>query len=217
MQRDSYYLVDLVFCFDNSLSSRILLREFQELSKQFTEDFCSRMMETDRLPKTTRVRALSVGKENDNTIFTETPFFHLPKGWQAMDKFLDEIRLKSFSTALEPIDELWLIAKAILSNWNTDTTVLKKRQIIYYFKGYSSNQEPSEHFDSFLDILTDLWYKDLVMDNSGKRMIIIAPDSVPFSKISNEWEDVIHYPIQEHFSLNEDFYNLIINSSVRSV
>jgi len=66
--------------------------------------------------------------------------------------------------------------------------------------------------------LTDWWTgQDTYVSQTAQRLIIYAPDSKPWSDISNDWDNSIHYASQAGMGLKELDYETILSAIVKSV
>lgn len=200
------YLVDIVFCFGGSMRSNGMLLRFQNIAKDFPADFNKKMQSLGKNTLITRAKVFSVKNENDQTIFLKSPFYDLEKRWGAINTLIDEIKVSSSVHESKPIDELWLIAKALLSEWNEVKDVNKKRQIILYFKDNTSNEHnlETENIRLLLEYACKFWDDSQVIDQIAKRMLLFAPDTIFFSKILDELENTIHYPLELGLPMTQD-------------
>ncbi len=55
------------------------------------------------------------------------------------------------------------------------------------------------------------------MDNSAKRLVLFAPDTRPWSDISEEWNLVMHFPSTAGQGLKEFEMDEIINTIANSL
>lgn len=220
------YNVDMVFCIDTTGSMGGLLETVKNNALNFYDDVTKKMAEKGKIINKLRIRVISFRDylaDHENAMLV-TDFFNLPM--QNMD-FEKCIRgLNAFGGGDEPEDGLEALAYAIRSKW--DTEGMRKRQVIVVWTdasthelgfGSSDPNYPSNMAKNFEELTQ--WWGDVqntgYMNQSGKRLLLFAPEAKYWSTITNNWNQVIHFPSRAGRGLEEVDYDLILNTIANSI
>jgi len=195
------YNVDMVFCIDATGSMRHVIDFVKKNALSLYQDIADAMAKKHKVISQMRVRVIAFRDylaDGEDAMMT-SDFFVLPEqAWQFSD-CVNGIVAKGGGDI--PEDGLEALGYAIRSEWTRQG--VKKRHIIvmwsdapthalghcaaapWYPEGMAANFEE----------LT-LWWEDEqlggIMDENAKRLLIFAPDAPEWSRISQEWAQVIH-------------------------
>lgn len=215
------YNVDLVFCIDATASMDNIINIVKRNAINFYNDLIAAMDKKHKVINCMRIRLIAfrdyiADKEN---AMLSTRFFKLPEESEYLKKMVSSI--VAFGGGDEPEDGLEALAYAMRSDWNKEG--MKRRQVIVVWSdaathplGYGSSVEnyPPQMAKNFNE-LTAWWGTQQspgYMDYHAKRLILFTPDEEGWSTISDNWENVIHYPSEAGNGLNEVSYEQIIDS-----
>lgn len=221
------YTVDMVFCIDGTGSMEDtsgaqdkIINMVKQNAINFYGDFNEVMSRKSKQVRQLRVRVvvfrdyLADGK---NAMMV-TDFFLLPQQSKEFEACIKSIHADGGGDI--PEDGLEALAYAIKSKWDTESA--KRRQVIVVWTdagthdiGYGSRSEfyPKGMPKSFSE-LND-WWDD--MNSNVKRLILFAPDENGWSYISQNWENVVHFPSAAGNGLAEKSYKEILNAIANSV
>ena len=153
-----------------------------------------------------------------------TDFFHLPEQNEEFEKCVRGLQPSGGGD--EPEDGLEALAYAIKSKWNTEG--VRNRQIIVVWTDASTHElgfgkadpnYPNGMAKDF-DTLTEWWgdaQNSGFMNQSAKRLLLFAPDAKYWSTISDNWDQVIHFPSKAGKGLAEVDYETILNTIYNSI
>lgn len=208
------YNVDIVFCIDVTGSMVPLLEMVRDAALAFHQSLQGIMRDKGKTVTTLRVRVVAFRdfKDDPTDALEETGFFTLPMQLASFQAFLH--RLRTGGGGDEPESGLEALAVAIDSPWNQAPGL--RRQIIVLFtdaaahplgdpKSISSPGYPPM-VPLSLEELGDKWmgiHATAPMDNRGKRLILFAPNTSPWSDIAAEWDNTIFYPSRAGEGLSE--------------
>lgn len=220
------YTVDMVFCIDCTGSMDNTLEMVKNNALTLYQDISNSMAQKGKYIDCLRVRVVAfrdyvADKEKAMMV---TNFFKLPE--QATD-FENCVRsLYAHGGGDEPEDGLEALAYAIKSNWNTEG--MKKRQVIVVWTDASTHplgygmKMPNypNGMARNMQELTAWWgdkQNDGFVDQKAKRLLLFAPDKPGWSDVSNNWDNVIHFPSQAGEGLKEFEYSQIIATIANSI
>ncbi|MBE6681251.1 MAG: VWA domain-containing protein [Ruminococcaceae bacterium] len=215
------YNVDMVFCIDCTGSMDNIIDIVKNNALNFYQDVTNVMEQKHKHISQLRVRVvafrdyLADGKD----AMRVTDFFKLP---EQADEFEKCVRsLKAEGGGDDPEDGLEALAYAIKSNW--DTEGLKKRQVVVVWTdaathplGYGAS---SEYYPKGMakDIaeLSQWWggaQQVGFVDNNAKRLLLFAPNEPFWNVISQNWDNVLHFPSTAGDGLSDLEYGQIIDT-----
>lgn len=223
------YDVDLVFCIDATGSMKGALNMVKSNALRFHGDLQRRMEEKSKMLNSLRIRIVAFRDylhDKENAMLT-TDFFRLPEDNAMFERAVKSI--EPFGGGDDPEDGLEALAYAIRSKWNRDGST-KKRQIIVVWTdapthglgyGAAAPNYPNGMPRSFEE-LSNWWAQEpeaqgAHMDYQAERLVLFAPDEPYWKTISDNWENVVHFPSIAGGGCGELDYNEIMETIVNSV
>jgi len=220
------YNVDMVFCIDCTGSMGNIIEMVKKNALNFYEDVTAVMEKKNKHISQLRVRVVAFRDyiaDKDKAMMV-TDFFKLP---QEADEFEKCVRsLKAEGGGDDPEDGIEALAYAIKSKW--DTEGMKKRQVIVVWtdapthhlgygkdSGYYPNGMPND-----IKELSSWWggvQQTGFVDNNAKRLLLFAPDAADWNVISQNWDNVLHFPSEAGKGLVDLEYEEIINTISNSI
>lgn len=222
------YNVDLVFCIDATGSMDGLLEKVKQGAISFYDDFKKVMTEKGKHVNTLRIRIIAFRDyvaDSASDAMLSTDFFVLP---DQRVEFINTIKsIETFGGGDESEDGLEAIGFAMRSDWNTEPGT-KKRHIIVVWTdasthdiGYGSSVKgyPTKMAKSFSE-LTQWWgdkQNNGYMEYNSKRLLLFAPNQPGWSTISDNWDNVVHFPSEAGNGLDEFSYQEILDVIANTV
>lgn len=194
--------LDMVLCIDRACPTCIAF--LQKHFKNFYRDITEILRKKNRQFKHFRIRIVAFHKYgcDDHPMLT-TNFFDLPKDEQLFVGLLSGIDAYGIPY---PSDGLEGLAYAIKSDWADygENSVDKKQLIIILSSnptnplgyGKSAPTYPRGMAKDF-DELTNWWNDNSIINGRAKRLLLFAPDNTEWHKISSEWNNVFHCPVEK--------------------
>jgi len=157
----------------------------------------------------------------------ESDFFLMPEDNNEFQMFVDNLVANGGGD--EPESGLEALSLAIMGEWNNETHSNRKRHIIVLFTDASAHKLDSpqrltekkypheKNIPMSFEDLTSKWENGCSMSKSGKRLVIFAPDTYPWSEISTEWPQTVFFPSCAGDGLTEVDLDLIIKCIVNAV
>ncbi|CAM1342391.1 vWA domain-containing protein [Tenacibaculum amylolyticum] len=220
------YNVDLVMCIDCTASMSGILNTVKENALKFHSDLLNALDEKGKEISQLRIRVLAFRDYYyDGDMAMETlDFVTLPDQEHVFSEFINN--LEPMGGGDEPENGLEALSLAIKSNWGKDGD--RRREIVIVWTDASAHSlekntgsKPSNYPSDIpenMDELYDLWDgQKTPMNASAKRLLIYAPDSYPWSDLSNDWESTMHFPSRAGTGLDEVSYEQILNAISNSV
>ena len=216
------YTVDMVFCIDvtGSMedftnSQKRIINIVKENALSFYDDFSKMMDSKSKHIRQLRIRVVAFRDymaDGENAMLV-TDFFNLPQQTAEFEACINGITASGGGDI--PEDGLEALAYAIRSDWTTEGT--KKRQVIVVWTDAGTHElgfgKSSLHYPkglpSSMAQLSEWW--DEYMHPNYKRLVIFAPDEPGWSYISQNWDNVIHFPSIAGNGLAERSYLDILN------
>ncbi len=220
------YFADIVFCIDATGSMGKVIGLVKRNALSFQQDLANAMKAKGKTIQQLRIRIIAFRDyiaDGENAMMA-TDFFLLP----------DEV--ETFSTCVNgidasgggdiPEDGLEALAFAIRSKWTKEAA--KKRHVIVVWTdagvhelGYGSKMGnyPDSMAKNFEE-LTNWWGDEQLsgyMDPSAKRLLLFAPYTSYWKTISDNWDNVMHYPSVAGEGLKEIEYKQIIDAISNSI
>ena len=195
------YHVDMVFCIDATGSMRHVIDFVKQNALNLNKDIVNAMEKKHKVISQMRVRVIAfrdyVADGEDAMLASD--FFVLPEQAELFLEYVNGIAAKGGGDI--PEDGMEALGYAIRSKWTREG--IKKRHIIVMWSdapthpiGYGKiapwyPEGMAKDFDEL-----SLWWEDEQlggsMDENAKRLLIFAPDAPEWSRISQEWAQVIH-------------------------
>lgn len=223
------YNVDLVFCVDATASMGGLLDMVKKNALCFHRDLADSMARKKKSIHQLRIRIVAFRdyKFDGKDAMMTTDFFTMP---QETDLFERAVRgIEALGGGDDPEDGLEAMAYAIRSRWSEGGAGIKRRQVIVVWTdapthalGFGSVEKtyPREYMAKDFNELTSWWgdaSDDGFMDNNAKRLLLYAPDLPFWNMISENWDNVLHFPSEAGQGLNEVDYSEIIDTISNSI
>lgn len=221
------YAVDMVFCIDatgsmedTSGSQQKIINMVKQNAINFYSDLTTSMTAKGKSVRQLRVRIVAFRDylaDGDKAMLV-TDFFLLPQQTAEFEACVNSIHADGGGDI--PEDGLEALAYAIKSNWTTDAA--KKRHVIVVWTdagthelghGRRSKYYPNGMPQTFSE-LND-WWDD--MNENSKRLIMFAPNGAHWDYISQNWDNVVHYPSAAGNGLAETSYKEILGAIANSV
>lgn len=220
------YNIDLVLCIDSTASMVPVIDMVKDNALHFFEDVMAAMAAETKIINKLRVRVVSFRDylaDGDDAMM-ETDFFVLPDQVEEFSNTINSIVAEGGGD--EPEDGLEALGYAIRSPW--DTEGIKKRQVIVVWTdasthnlGYGAEAPnyPKNMAKDFNELTS--WWGNAQLNGyvgfSEKRLLLFAPDAPYWNTISDNWENVIHFPSLAGEGLNDYDYSTIIDAIANSI
>jgi len=217
------YNVDMVFCIDCTMSMDNILDLVKNNALNFYRDVTEVMDKKHKHITQLRVRVIAFRDylADGNQAMMVTDFFNLPQEAEEFSRCVNSIYADGGGD--DPEDGLEALAYAIKSKW--DTEGMKRRQVIVVWTdeathhlgyGSSSSYYPSGMARDLRE-LTDWWSGGQFIDNNAKRLLLFAPNAPDWNIISQNWDNVLHFPSEAGNGLQELEYEEIIDTISNSI
>jgi len=226
------YPVDIVLCIDatGSMENRNLLDHVKSGAINFYDDLCAVMERKSKHVSQIRVRAIAfrdylASMDDGLAPMQVTPFYRLPEESAAFSSAIESI--EAIGGGDDPEDGLEALGYAMNSPW--DMSSGKHRHVIVLWSdeephelgfGSSCPSYPKKMAKSFIE-LGDWWgTKDdpgKMPDQSGKRLVLYAPDRGYWSRISANWDCVVHVPSTAGSGMGDEVYQRLLSLIANSI
>ena len=221
------YNVDMVFCIDCTGSMDNIIDIVKTNALNFYKDVTNVMESKNKNITQLRVRVVAFRDyiADGPEAMLVTDFFRLPEESEAFERCVRSLEAKGGGD--DPEDGLEALAYAIKSKWDTDA--MKKRQVIVVWTdaathtlgfGASSSYYPNGMAKDLRE-LTQWWsggsQQNGFVDNNAKRLLLFAPDVPDWNIISQNWDNVLHFPSEAGNGLENLEYEEIINVISNSI
>lgn len=220
------YGVDLVFCIDCTGSMRKIIDIVKKNALNFYEDVVREMGKKHKRIDEMRIRVIAfrdyIADGDDAMLCTD--FFTLPQEANLFEECVSSLVAEGGGDP--PEDGLEALAYAIRSDWSTSGS--KRRNIIVVWTDASTHplgfakgapQYP-EGMARDINELT-LWWGDAqnkgYVNNQAKRLLLFAPDAESWNFISENWDNILHFPSQAGQGLREFEYGEILDVIANSI
>jgi hypothetical protein len=223
------YAVDIVFCIDATGSMRPVIDAVKENVRSFHDLLSSAMAEKSKSISQLRVRVIAFRDFADNAddalVFTD--FFKLPAQREEFEKFVS--RLHADGGGDEPESALEALAVAIDSDWERGLD--RRRHVVVMFTDAAAHPlgDPSVRAEATypqaapasIDELFERWgYQgsaEASMELAAKRLLLFAPDTIPWNAIAKDWENTIFLPSRAGEGLEDREMSEIIDAIANSI
>lgn len=220
------YNIDLVLCIDSTGSMGPVIENVKDNALHFYEDIMAAMSSKGKKLSKLRVRVISfrdyIADGEDAMMCTD--FLVLPDQIEQFSNTINSIVEDGGGD--EPEDGLEALGYAIRSDW--DTEGVKRRQVIVVWTdasthnlgfGASAPNYPRDMAKDFNELTS--WWGDAqnkgYVGYSEKRLLLFAPDVPYWNTISDNWENVIHFPSEAGEGLDDYDYSEIIDTIANSI
>jgi hypothetical protein len=222
------YAVDLVLCIDATASMAEILDDVKRRALDFPNDLIAGMRRLSKQVTRLRLRVIAFRDiHHDDVPFQVSDFFDLPAQSTEFEQFLNTIAAQGGGD--DPESSLEALAIAIHSDWVTQTD--KQRHAIVVFTDapahrleHSNGRIPAPFaaiVPSNIDELTEMWEGDHALPSqlrqSAKRIVLFAPEAYPWTEISLNWYESIHFPSSAGHGLRDHEYGEIMDMLTKSV
>lgn len=220
------YNVDMVFCIDTTGSMQPVINMVKNNALIFYNDVVNNMAAKNKIINRLRVRVVAFKDyvADHEKAMMVTDFFELPEQNRQFESCINS--LSASGGGDEPEDGLEALAYAIKSPWNEEG--MKKRNIIVIWsdasthplgfgrKDYSYPRNMAKDFEELTNWWGDSQNKGYI-NQSGKRLLMFTPDVNWWNNISENWDNVIHYPSEAGRGLDDIDYQQILNAIYSSI
>lgn len=193
--------VDICFAIDCTGSMQASIDNVRKMALNMHKQLEKALEEKSRPLENLRIKVLAFRDidADGSSAFKETRFFNIPEEYDEFQSFVNG--LVADGGGDEPESGLEALSIALNSEWCNEGT--RKRHIVVLFTDASthelgSNRTPiqSEFASRVVNsypALGDLWMDTQggVINQSGKRLIIYAPDCSPWSNIQDDWGGLV--------------------------
>lgn len=221
------YAVDIVFVIDITGSMTPVIEQVKHGAMTFHDRLMATMQAKDKYVSSLRLRVVAYRDYYDNPgdALFHTPFFRLPDEAAHFHTYVSGLFADGGGD--EPESGLEALGVAMTSEWERGLD--RRRHVVVLFTDASAHpleashhrQVPGYpvHLPNTFDGITDLWDdpQGQQVEFSAKRLLLYAPDVYPWSVISANWDNVLHYPSRAGQGLNEIEFGQIIDAIAGSV
>jgi hypothetical protein len=222
------YAVDIVFCIDVTGSMGPVIEAVKKNVRSFHSLLGAAMAEKAKEISQLRVRVIAYRDFADNPrdAIETTGFLTLPGRTDEFDNFVQ--RLTAAGGGDEPESGLEALSLAIDSDWERGQD--RRRHVIALFTDASAHPlgGPASTVSSYppsvpatADELFEHWgypsSQSATMENSAKRLLLFAPDTMPWNVVAADWNNTIFLPSKAGDGLEEVEMQEIINAIANSI
>lgn len=192
--------VDILLCIDGTSSMEGVIEDVKANISSFVNNLVKNLnIESEAGIKSTRIKFVVYRNADYDGEFwyQETPFYHVEKSLERLNKFLKNIQADGGSPEITAEDGLMALSNALTSaNWNSGKDDL---QIIGIWTDAESKALVSGHLmlkegaPATYEELSDYWVNSFLKGHTNARILLFAPDAYPWNRILQEWPNCIHY------------------------
>ncbi|MCC8129415.1 MAG: hypothetical protein LIO51_05700 [Clostridiales bacterium] len=222
------YDVDLVFCIDATMSMDHILDTVKQNALNFYSDLVKCMEDKKKHITQLRVRIIAFRDyfyDREKAMLV-TDFFPLPDQAESFRACVGSIVADGGGD--DPEDGLEALAYAMKSKWTPARPGVKRRQVIVVWSddgthdlGFGRSAPNYPHgMPADFNELTRWWGTNQnpgEMDAKAKRLVLFTPDKPSWSKISDNWNQVIHYAAEAGKGLENVGYAQILTTIAQSI
>lgn len=230
------YNVDIAFCIDCTESMDNVLNIIKERALTFHGDLLSRMREKQKTVDGLRVRVVafrdyaaydqerSKGYAGNEPMLV-TDFFRLPDEAEKLELAVRSLQPRGGGDF--PEDGLEAVAYAIRSDWDRSLGSKHRHVIVVWTDaqphelgfGKASSRYPKGMAGSIGELTA--WWGNPVSrgfcDQEAKRLVLFTPNEGEWNFLSEQWDQVIHYPSKAGNGLSELDYETILSCLSQSI
>jgi hypothetical protein len=223
------YAVDIVFCIDVTGSMTPVIDAVKNNVRSFHTLLGTAMAEKSKSISQLRVRVIAYRDfaDNPSDAIEFTDFLSLPDQQGEFEMFVKKLRATGGGD--EPESGLEALAVAIDSTWERGLD--RRRHVIALFTDASAHplgEEAARRAPTYpqsvpasIDELFELWgypsSQSASMENAAKRLLLFAPDTMPWNVIAADWNNTIFLPSKAGDGLEELEMEEIINAIANSI
>jgi len=223
------YAVDIVFCIDVTGSMTPVIDAVKNNVRSFHTRLESTMAEKSKSISQLRVRVVAFRDFADNAsdAIEQTGFLTLPDQVAEFERFVQGLRATGGGD--EPESGLEALSIAIDSQWERGLD--RRRHVIAMFTDASAHplgdaaaRSASTYPESIpanIDGLFERWGYSAgqggAMENAAKRLLLFAPDTMPWNVIAADWNNTIFLPSKAGDGLEEFEMDEIIDAIANSI
>lgn len=215
------YDVDIVMCIDVTGSMTGILDTVKRNALNFYGDLHKAMQEKGKQVNSLRIKVIAFRDylADGNNAMLATDFYSMPEKQDEFNALVNS--LVADGGGDDPEDGLEALGYAIKSKWSAAGTN-KRRHIIVVWTdagthalgfGKKAPNYPTKMAADF-EQLTAWWEQ---MDFNSKRLLIYAPEEDYWTRISDSWDQTIHYPSEAGNGLKEFEYQEILDAIRNSI
>lgn len=226
---DFRYAVDIVFCIDVTGSMTPVIDAVKQNVRSFHDRLGSAMAEKSKQISQLRLRVIAFRDFPDDpgNAMETTDFLTLPDQQADFERFVS--RLHATGGGDEPESGLEALSVAIDSRWERGLD--RRRHVIAMFTDASAHQLGNaaarmvatypQSVPESIDELFERWgypsSQEATMENAAKRLLLFAPDTLPWNVIAADWNNTIFLPSKAGDGLEEFEMEEIINAIANSI
>ena len=215
------YGVDLVFCIDATMSMYPILDTVKRHALNFYQDFIQIMEAKNKKVQQLRVRIVAFRdyRYDREKAMMVTDFFNLPEMAQEFEGCIRSIEADGGGD--DPEDGLEALAYAMKSKWSHDAEKLRHVIVVWSDDathdlgfGHDAPNYPKNMAKNFQE-LSRWWgspHAPGVMDEKAKRLLLFTPRFDSWTKITANWNNVIHHESSAGEGLRDCDYEQILNA-----
>lgn len=221
------YNIDICLCIDKTGSMKPIIDTVKQNALNLYRDISQSLEAKGKHIGRLRIRLIWFGDyvADGNMAMLLSPFMIMPDEQVKMKNLVDGIVAKGGGDI--PEDGLEALAYAMRSDWCQDGW--KHRHIIALFTdapahdlGFckSAPNYPKSGMPANFSELSAMWGDEDdpgEMDYQAKRLLLFAPNESYWSKIANNWENVVIRTAQEATGLQDISYQVMLDTIVNSV
>jgi hypothetical protein len=223
------YAVDIVFCIDVTGSMTPVIDTVKNNVRTFHSRLTSTMAEKSKSISQLRVRVVAFRDfpDNPSDAIEQTAFLELPDQLLEFERFVQGLRATGGGD--EPESGLEALSIAIDSQWERGLD--RRRHIVVMFtdasahplgdpKARSASTYPAS-IPADMDGLFERWgyaaSQGGGMEIAAKRLMLFAPDTLPWNVIAADWTNTIFLPSKAGDGLEEFEMDEIIDAIANSI
>lgn len=210
------YYVDFVFCIDGTVTMAPHLDRVKQTAKSMVTDMQKQLERRGSTVAQIRARIILFRDylaDGEHAMLL-TDFFELSQQIQTFESCLESIDAGGGGD--EPEDGLEALAYAITSNWTENHG--RKRHVIVVWSDAGTHElghgRSSQHYPKGMarDIRELQAWWDSKSEQYFGVLVLFAPDENHWDHISQNWDNVIHYPSAAGEGLDEGAYRDILST-----
>lgn len=220
------YNVDICMVIDKTGSMSPILDTVKKNILNLHKDIRTEMESKGKHINRLRIRVIAFGDyKADDRPMIATSFLTMPDEEATLQRIVNG--LEAWGGGDDPEDGLEALAFAIRSDWCKDSG--KKRHIIALFTDAephelgacrSAKSYPKSGMPADFGELTEMWGdKDFPgeMDFHSKRLLLFAPRTTYWEKISSQWENSVIRDVESDSGLKDVTYQVMMNTIYGSI
>ena len=223
------YAVDIVMCIDATASMSPVLEQVKDSALTFHDRLNREMREKGKSISQLRLKVIAFRDFGDRAedAIQQTDFLVFPNQVTQFESFVKALR--PLGGGDYPESGLEALALAVQAPWEKGLD--RRRHVIVVFTdaaahplGSTEQIRASTYPQSIPRSLADLFEQwghlksqTALMENSAKRLLIFAPEEIPWTEIADEWNNTLFFPSQAGDGLEEYEMSEIIHTIAQSL